>query len=50
LRCLLRQLCEKVKSMTLVEATERVEREAAYQRVLGYESLRIRFDPVHEVV
>jgi cytochrome P450 len=44
LRTLLKLLCEKVRSMTLLEAVPHVEREALYERTLGYETLRVRFE------
>lgn len=43
LRTLLQQCTERLDSITLLEARERVENEAAYQRVSGYESLTLRF-------
>jgi len=43
LRTLLRLCCERVKSITVLTALERVEHEAAYARELGYESLTVKF-------
>jgi cytochrome P450 len=42
LRTLLRLCCQRVKSITLLAAQERVEHEAAYDRILGYDSLTLR--------
>ena len=42
LRTLLRLCCERVKSITMLQAEERVEHEATYERTLGYESLTVR--------
>ena len=42
LRTLLRLCCERVKSITLLAAQERVEHEAAYDRTLGYDSLTLK--------
>jgi cytochrome P450 len=42
LRTLLRLCCERVRSITLIAAQERVEHEAAYDRTLGYESLVLK--------
>ena len=42
LRTLLRLCCQRVKSITLLAAQERVEHEAAYDRTLGYDSLTLR--------
>ena len=46
LRTLLRLCCERVKSITVIEAKERVEHEATYDRVLGYESLTVALQPL----
>ncbi len=43
LRSLLQQCVERVAAITILEARERVENEAKYQRVVGYESLVVRF-------
>jgi cytochrome P450 len=43
LRTLLRKCTEKIAAVHILEATERVEAEARYQRALGYESLVMRF-------
>ncbi len=45
LRTLLRLCCERVGSLSIVDARERVEHEAAFDRVLGYDSLTLRFAP-----
>jgi cytochrome P450 len=44
LRTLLRMLCEQVRSIRVLEAALHVEREAGYERTLGYESLRVAFE------
>jgi cytochrome P450 len=46
LRSLLRLCCERVKSITIIEARERVEHEAKFDRTLGYDSLRVRLTPL----
>ena len=45
LRTLLRLCCERVQTITILSAEERVEKEAAYERTLGYHSLHARFTP-----
>jgi cytochrome P450 len=45
LRMLLRLCAERVGRITILDATPRVEREARFERTLGYESLVVRFDP-----
>lgn len=42
LRTLLRLCCERVRRIELLDCVERVEHEAAFDRRLGYESLRVR--------
>lgn len=42
LRTLLRLCCERVERITVLAAVDRTEHEAAYDRTLGYESLRVR--------
>lgn len=42
LRTLLQKCIERVATITLLQAQERVEREQRYERVMGYESLRVR--------
>ena len=42
LRALLRLCCERVKSITILDARERVEREAKFDRTLGYDSLEVK--------
>ena len=44
-RTLLEVLCRRVARIDLVAKQERVERTAAYDRPLGYESLTVRFRP-----
>ena len=43
LRTLLKVLCERVARIEMVEAEERVEKEAEFERTLGYERLVLRF-------
>jgi cytochrome P450 len=43
LRSLLRACCERLQSLTILEAKARVEHEAAYERALGYDALTMRF-------
>jgi hypothetical protein len=42
LRTLLQKCVEKVGSLTILDAKEHVENEARYQKVLGYEWLRLK--------
>lgn len=44
LRTLLKLCCEKVDRIHLIQATERVEKEAEFERTLGYESLHVRLE------
>jgi cytochrome P450 len=46
LRTLLDRLCDRVARIRLVEARPRIERTAAYERPLGYESLVVAFEPL----
>jgi cytochrome P450 len=46
LRTLLRLCCEKVARLAVVEAVERVEHEAAFDRTLGYDRLVLAFEPL----
>jgi len=46
LRTLLQKCTERVAAVTVLAAKERVETEASYQRVLGYESLTIKLSPL----
>lgn len=46
LRTLLRLCVERVKSIAILRAEERVEHEAAYDRALGYESLQVKLTPL----
>ena len=45
LRTLLRLVCERVKSIEIIDAKERVEHESAYDRTLGYDFLNVRLSP-----
>jgi cytochrome P450 len=42
LRTLLRLCCERVRTITVIEARERVEHEAKFDRTLGYASLTVK--------
>ena len=44
-RTLLQKCIDRVGQITVLSAQERVEREQAYQRVMGYESLVVRITP-----
>lgn len=44
-RTLLAALCRKVARIEVLEAVEQVEREQTYTRMVGYETLRLRFHP-----
>jgi cytochrome P450 len=44
LRSLLRLLCEKVGQIRIEEKMLRSEKEAVFTRVLGYETLRVKFE------
>lgn len=46
LRTLLRLCCERVKRIEILEAKERVEQEAKFDRTLGYERLLVRMAPM----
>jgi cytochrome P450 len=46
LRTLLEQCVERLAGITILEARDRVEREAEYQRTVGYEVLRVRCLPL----
>ena len=46
LRTLLRLCCERVRRVTVVAARERVEREAGYDRPLGFDSLELRLERI----
>lgn len=46
LRTLLQKCTERVAVITILEARERVEVEASYQRVMGYEQLTVRLAPL----
>lgn len=42
MRTLLHRCAERVSSVTILEAKQRVEKEARYERAVGYETLRIK--------
>ncbi len=46
LRTLLKLCCERVKSIHIVKAEERVEHEAQFDRTLGYDSLVLMMEPL----
>lgn len=46
LRTLLRLCCERVARIEILEAVERVEHEAVFDRALGFERLQVRFIPL----
>lgn len=46
LRTLLRLVCERVKSLEIIEAKARVEHERAFDRTLGYDALHVRLSPL----
>ncbi|HSH95879.1 MAG TPA: cytochrome P450 [Roseimicrobium sp.] len=46
LRTLLKLLCDRVKTIRILEAKDRVEHEATYDRTLGYESLKVELTPL----
>jgi cytochrome P450 len=46
LRMLLRLCCERVKGISILDAKERVEHEAKFDRPLGYESLTVSMSPM----
>ncbi len=46
LRTLLKLCCERVKKIETLQAVERVEHEVRFDRVLGYDSLVQRFQPL----
>jgi cytochrome P450 len=46
LRTLLRLCCDRVQGITVLDAKERVEHEATYDRTLGYESLTVAMKPL----
>jgi cytochrome P450 len=45
LRTLLHKCCERVGSVTILDAQQHIEREARYERANGYDSLTIKFTP-----
>jgi cytochrome P450 len=45
LRTLLKQCCDRVSIIKVLESQERVEDESRYQRVVGYELLRLKLEP-----
>ena len=46
LRTLLKLCCERVKSITILKAEERVEHEAKFDRTLGYDALTVKLTPL----
>jgi cytochrome P450 len=46
LRTLLKLCCERVQSISIVHAVEHVEREAKFDRTLGYDSLTVKIVPL----
>jgi cytochrome P450 len=46
LRTLLLKLTQRVAAITVLSATERIEKTAGYERQLGYDSLSVRITPV----
>ena len=46
LRTLLQQCVDRVGTVTVLSARERVENEASYQRTMGYEALTVKLTPV----
>lgn len=46
LRTLLQKCTERVGRITVLDARERVENEATYRRVVGYESLKVKLSPL----
>jgi cytochrome P450 len=46
LRTLLKLLCDHVKRIHILDAQERVEHEAKFDRTLGYDALRVRLEPL----
>lgn len=44
LRTLLKLCCERVKRISVIEATERVEQEARFERTLGYDKLVLKLE------
>ena len=45
LRTLLQKCIERVGRITVLDAKERIETEASYERALGYDSLTVRLTP-----
>ncbi len=46
IRTLLQKCCARVGRITVLEAEERVEKEAAFERALGYESLTVKLTAI----
>jgi cytochrome P450 len=46
LRTLLRKCTEQLSGITVLAARERIEKEASYERVVGYESLSVKLTPL----
>jgi cytochrome P450 len=45
LRTLLQKCCERIASITVLDAKENIENEPKYRRALGYESLTVKLTP-----
>jgi cytochrome P450 len=45
IRCLLNALCDQVSHVELIEMTPDVEHESSYSRQIGYQALRVKFQP-----
>lgn len=46
LRTLLQKCCARISRLTVLDARERVENEASYQRTVAYESLVLKLEPL----
>lgn len=44
-RTLLQKLCDRIESITILEAKEHIETEAKYERINGYDALTVQFTP-----
>lgn len=45
-RTLLQKCCEKIDSVTELDSVDRIEKEEGYQRVLGFDSLKVRLKEI----
>lgn len=45
-RTLLQKCCTKIKSVTELDAVDRIEKEEGYQRILGFESLTVKLQVI----